>query len=118
MEIKELKTIHDLVKDILEEHPQARDSDNILYYYVCKYIGTKHGFDIDKMSLPNFLLNMKNYRLPSIRSLEDVAEYKHKSYRWVTAVHGRALSNVQRILNKRQNDDKNRVDCLVLPNIS
>ena len=31
MEIKELKTIHDLVKDILEEHPQARDSDNILY---------------------------------------------------------------------------------------
>nr|DAQ25193.1 MAG TPA: hypothetical protein [Bacteriophage sp.] len=69
MEIKELKTIHDLVKDILEEHPQARDSDNILYYYVCKYIGTKHGFDIDKMSLPNFLLNMKNYRLPSIESV-------------------------------------------------
>ena len=53
-----------------------------------------------------------------LRSLEDVAEYKHKSYRWVTAVHGRALSNVQRILNKKQNDDKNRVDCLVLPNIS
>lgn len=53
-----------------------------------------------------------------LRSLEDVAEYKHNSYRWVTAVHGRALSNVQRILNKKQNDDKNRVDCLVLPNIS
>ena len=51
-------------------------------------------------------------------SLEDVAEYKHKSYRWVTTVHGRALANVQRILNKRKNEDKNRVNCLLLPNIS
>ena len=61
MEIKELKTIHNLVKNILEEHPQARNSDNILYYYVIKHIGAQKGINIDSMSLPNFLLNMKAY---------------------------------------------------------
>lgn len=69
MEIKELKTIHNLVKNILEEHPQARNSDNILYYHVIKHIGTQKGINIDSMSLPNFLLNMKVYHLPSIETV-------------------------------------------------
>lgn len=69
MEIKELKTIHNLVKNILEEHPQARDSDNILYYYVIKHIGAQKGINIDSMSLPNFLLNMKSYHLPSFETV-------------------------------------------------
>ena len=47
MEIKDLKTIHNLVKNILEEHPQARNSDNILYYHVIKHIGAQKGINID-----------------------------------------------------------------------
>lgn len=69
MEIKELKTIHNLVKNILEEHPQARNSDNILYYHVIKHIGAQKGINIDSMSLPIFLLNMKAYHLPSIETV-------------------------------------------------
>lgn len=34
-------------------------------------------------------------------TFEQVAEKKDKSYSWVTTVHGRALKNIQRILDER-----------------
>lgn len=34
------------------------------------------------------------------KSFYDVAEAKNKSYSWITTVHGRALANVQKILNE------------------
>lgn len=36
------------------------------------------------------------------QSIDDVAEFKNKSYSWVTTVHGRALKNVQRIIDKQK----------------
>lgn len=36
-----------------------------------------------------------------LMSLDDVAEQKHKSYSWVATIHGRALANVQKLLNSR-----------------
>ena len=35
-------------------------------------------------------------------TLEEFAEKYDRSYRWATSVHGRALQNVQRILDKRE----------------
>lgn len=35
-------------------------------------------------------------------TLEDFADKYDRSYRWATSVHGRALQNVQRILDKRE----------------
>lgn len=38
----------------------------------------------------------------------DIADAKHRDYNWVTTVHGRALKNVQRIIDgRKQNDDNN-----------
>lgn len=37
--------------------------------------------------------------------LDEVAEMKYKSYSWVASVHGRALANVQRILNERTGNE-------------
>ena len=37
------------------------------------------------------------------KSFYDVAEAKGKSYSWVTTVHGRALANLQRLLNEKGN---------------
>lgn len=34
----------------------------------------------------------------------DIADYFNKSYSWVTTIHGRALKNVQRILDERGNE--------------
>ncbi len=40
------------------------------------------------------------------KTLDDVADVKHKTYSWVTTVHGRALQNVQRILDERKRNAK------------
>lgn len=65
----DLITITDLVTDILMTKPETRDSDNKLYYQVLKAVGRQNGVDIDVMSLPNYLLHMKDYKLPSIETV-------------------------------------------------
>ena len=35
-------------------------------------------------------------------TLKEIAHEKEKSYKWATQIHGRALSDVQRILNERK----------------
>lgn len=35
-------------------------------------------------------------------TLDEVADYYDKTYSWATTVHGRALKNVQKILNERE----------------
>lgn len=61
----ELKTTHDLVKEILKASPQARNSDNFLLYTVYAVVGKRHGIDITRMSVPTFFLHMKEYGFPS-----------------------------------------------------
>ena len=39
-------------------------------------------------------------------TFQEIAADMEKSYSWVTSVHGRALSNLQRILNERKRSDK------------
>ena len=40
-------------------------------------------------------------------TLYEVSDLYDKSYSWVTTVHGRALKNVQRILDRRKDADEN-----------
>ena len=42
------------------------------------------------------------------KDFQDVAEDHGKSYSWVISTHGRALANLQRILNERGNDEKSK----------
>lgn len=42
------------------------------------------------------------------KDFQDVAEDHGKSYSWVISTHGRALANLQRILNERENDEKSK----------
>lgn len=79
---KELKTTTDMVKHILETVPMARNSDNHLYYWVCAMIGKQNGVDIHKMSMPMFLLHLKEYGFPQFESVRRTrqkiqAEYPH-----------------------------------------
>ena len=61
----ELKTTTKLVKEILEKHPKARDSDELLYYMVCKNINEAW------LNVPAwvFLLNRKTYGYPAFESV-------------------------------------------------
>lgn len=94
---KELQSTTAIVKEILENHPEARNSDNILYVKVCAEIGKANGVDINKMSMPYMLLNLKELKMPVFETVRRTrqkiqAEYKHLA----------ADSNVeaQRMLNE------------------
>lgn len=65
----ELKTTTDFVKGILQRCPEARCSDNILYYYVCGIVGKEKGINIEMMSMPTFLLNAKELGFPQFESV-------------------------------------------------
>lgn len=58
---KELTTTQDMVKQVLEQSKDARNSDNYLYYRILKMVGTENDIDIEKMSVPHFFLHMKEY---------------------------------------------------------
>ena len=62
--MNEIKATSKLVKKTLISHPDARNSDNYLYYVICKGQLEKQGLDINKISFSKALLNRKIYKLP------------------------------------------------------
>ena len=73
---KELKSTTELVREVLQSHPKARNSDNELYYWVCAIIGHRNGIDIHKMSMPLFFLHLHEYGFPQF---ETVRRTRHNS---------------------------------------
>ena len=67
--MNELKTTTKLVKSILEENKQARNSDSFLYLKVLEHISEKEGFAINYMTVPYFLENMKDYGFPGFETV-------------------------------------------------
>lgn len=65
----EIKSVSKLVKETLINHPDARNSDNYLYYVICHDILAKIGLNIDKLSLTNALLNRKVFGLPPFETV-------------------------------------------------
>lgn len=61
-----LKNTTKLVMKILEEVPEARNCDNVLYYHVCKEVESV----VLGMPFGMVLMNMKNFKLPSFKSVE------------------------------------------------
>lgn len=55
---------------------------------------------IEKVSSPIFY-SVLHKRYIQYMSLQEVADHYKKSYDWIKTTHGRAISNVQRILEKR-----------------
>lgn len=64
-----IKHTSKLVKKALINHPQARNSDNYLYYVICHDLLAEIGLNIDKLSLSNALLNRKVYGLPNFETV-------------------------------------------------
>ena len=65
----DLKTTTALVKSILEQHEQTRNSDNLLYLKVLEILGKQKGIDINSMPLPYYLANMKGMGFPPFESV-------------------------------------------------
>jgi hypothetical protein len=65
----DLKNTTALVKSILEQDRQCRNSDSFLYLKVLTEVGKQKGIDIEKMSIPYFLMNLHGAGLPPFESV-------------------------------------------------
>ena len=94
--LRELQATSHIVKEILEECPEARNSDNLLYIKVCSRIGKTNGFDINKMSMPTILLNLKELNLPvfeTVRRARQKIQAEHKHLAANTDVEAQRMLN-------------------------
>lgn len=58
-----------LVLSALEDNARTRDSDDYLYYVICRRILNEKGIDIRRITLENFLLCRKEYKLPAFETV-------------------------------------------------
>lgn len=67
--MKDLKSIRALVKTILEEDPQARNSDSYLYLRVLDIIAKRNGVNLRNISVIDFLVNLPVSAFPPFESV-------------------------------------------------
>lgn len=67
--MNELKNITALVKMILDQDEKTRNSDSYLYFRILGILGERKGIDIYEMSIPHFLLNMKDFGFPGFETV-------------------------------------------------
>ena len=64
-----LRNTKNLVRTALETSLKARNSDNYLYYLVCKAIMQPRGVNIDTLSFKEGLLHREQYNLPNYETV-------------------------------------------------
>lgn len=78
--MKSLQTTQELVREILISFPEARNSDNYLYYKVLSIIGKRNGVDIENMSVTKFFLNIKDYHVPPFETVRRTRQKIQRSF--------------------------------------
>ena len=73
---KELKKTTAIVKDILENDTVARNSDDYLYYMVCRRINEI----VVHLPFWKVMLNRKQYKFPSFKSVERARRKLQRAY--------------------------------------
>ena len=65
--MNDLKAVSAMVKSILAEDTQARNDDNVLYLEVLQIVSNRNSIDLQSMTVPVFLLKMKEYGVKKSR---------------------------------------------------
>lgn len=65
----ELKNTTALVKSLLEQDKQCRNSDSVLYFKVLSVVGKQKGIELEKMTIPYFLLNLHGADFPGFETV-------------------------------------------------
>ena len=74
--MKDIKRTSDIVKEILEDVPEARNSDMLLYYRVCEKLN-----DVSLgMPFGIVLVNLKEFNLPPFESVRRTRQKLQASY--------------------------------------
>lgn len=66
---KELKTTKGLVKYILTNIPQTRNSDSLLYLKVLQRIAGAYDINLENITIPTFLLGLSDSPFPCFESV-------------------------------------------------
>lgn len=67
--MEDLNTISEKVKQILEDEPAARDSDNLLFWKIAHDTLEGQGLDIDTMSFTELFLSLNSYGIPKFETV-------------------------------------------------
>ncbi|MBQ5655951.1 MAG: hypothetical protein IIV14_00770 [Bacteroidaceae bacterium] len=95
----ELKKTTKIVKAILEEDKQARNSDSFLYLRVLEHIATAKELNLYCIPVPLFLKNMKEYGFPPF---ESVRRARQKIQQTIPELKGCDAVVEQRLVNEEK----------------
>lgn len=96
MMMNDLKNTTALVKAILEQDKQCRNSDSFLYLKVLFSVAKQKGIDLEKMTVPYFLINLHGAGLPpfeSVRRARQKIQQHHPELAACEAVEGFRAEN-------------------------
>lgn len=77
---KDLKTTTALVQAILEEDPQARNSDSYLYLRVLNTVAEKEHIDLNEIHVIDFLLTLHKSPFPPFESVRRTRQKIQEKY--------------------------------------
>lgn len=83
--MNDLKTTTKLVKAILEEDKQSRNSDNFLYLKVIEHVADQKGINLYGISIPMFLISMKENGFPPFESVRRTRQKIQAAFPELTA---------------------------------
>lgn len=69
-----------LVKYILEEDSNARNSDNHLYFRIIEYIGQQIGVNMDEVPVTVFFQNIKDFHCPGFETVRRTRQKIQREY--------------------------------------
>ena len=92
----DLKNTTALVKSLLEQDNQCRNSDSVLYLKVLSVVGKQKGIELEKMTVPYFLLNLHGADFPgfeTVRRTRQKIQQHHPELCACEAVEGFRMEN-------------------------
>ena len=98
MNAKNLYQISNLVKEVLEENIQARNSDTYLYLQVIRKVGLLKGIDVNEMSVTEFLSQRTSMKFPNY---ETVSRARRKLQAEYPELASNDSVKEQKIMNER-----------------
>lgn len=107
--MNDIRNTSDLVKEALLRNPNARNSDNYLYYLICKAKLAGSGIDISKISFQDGLLHRNDYGLPNF---ETVRRTRQKVQQCFPELAGTAEVEAMRVIREESFRDYARKDCV------
>lgn len=84
--MNEIYNVAKLVREALENYPQARNSDNFLYYIICKDQLAKKGFAIEDINLSDGLLHRQVFGLPNYETVRRTRQKIQEKCHWLASV--------------------------------